>query len=204
MAADAYDAEVGLESRERVVRDLGLRGGDARDERRLPGIGEADERYVGEKLQLEVEPAFLAHFALLGEAGRSQLVGEKARVAATTATTACCEETVSDVDEVREDVASERADESPFGDRHDKITTVATVALRPAAVRAVLGTAMWVVPEGQERHRGASRLDVDVTSRPGISAIGSSTRDVRLTPEGHRAGSTVPRFHVDLGLVDES
>ena len=49
-----------LERRERVVGDLRLRIGDARQERRLAGIRETDERGVGEQLQVQLELGFLS------------------------------------------------------------------------------------------------------------------------------------------------
>ena len=67
---EAHDTEVRLERRERVVGDLRLRRAHRRDQRRLPRVREADERGVGEQLQLELQPALLAVLALFGEARR--------------------------------------------------------------------------------------------------------------------------------------
>ena len=53
IVAQADDAEVRGQRGERVVRDLRTRGRDARDQRRLAGVREADEADVGEQLQLE-------------------------------------------------------------------------------------------------------------------------------------------------------
>ena len=50
---EADDAEVRRQRGERVVGDLRPRRGDARDQRRLAGVGEADQADVGEQLQLE-------------------------------------------------------------------------------------------------------------------------------------------------------
>jgi hypothetical protein len=48
-----HHTEVRNECGERVVGDLGPRGAHVGDQRRLPHAGEADERGVGEQLQLE-------------------------------------------------------------------------------------------------------------------------------------------------------
>src|SRR5437764_1162062 len=53
----AHGAERRLERREWVVRDLRPSRGQARHQRRLACVREADDADVGEELQLEVEPA---------------------------------------------------------------------------------------------------------------------------------------------------
>ena len=74
-------AEMRLQRGERVVRDLRLGGRHGRDQRRLPRVGEPDQRHVGHQLELHVQPELLALLALLGERGRPAAVGEEARVA---------------------------------------------------------------------------------------------------------------------------
>ena len=79
-----HDAQVRHERRERIVGDLRLRRRDRRDERRLAGVRETDDRDVGEQLQLDGEAALLAGQARLGEArglpggGREVLVAPAA------------------------------------------------------------------------------------------------------------------------------
>jgi len=53
LLAHGDHAEVGLESGEGVVGDLGFGGGDARDERGLARIGIADQPHIGQQLQLQ-------------------------------------------------------------------------------------------------------------------------------------------------------
>ena len=53
LLAHGDDAEVGFERREGIVGDLGPRGGDARDERGLAGVGVADQADVGQQLEFE-------------------------------------------------------------------------------------------------------------------------------------------------------
>ena len=152
-AADADHAEVRLEGRERVVGDLRLGRGDPRDERGLAGVREADERHVGDELQLEVEPALLADLALLGEGRRAEAVREEAGVAPAPAPAARGEQAVAGMGQVGEHGAVQGADDGAHGDRHDEVATVAAVAAAAAAVGAVLGTA------GGDGHgtRGARR-----------------------------------------------
>ena len=63
-------AEHRLQRRERVVRDLRPRVGDAREERRLARVRQADERRVGEQLEPQLELERLAGQAGLREARR--------------------------------------------------------------------------------------------------------------------------------------
>ena len=52
---DLNDSEVGLEGGEGVVGDLGLGGGEARNERGFTDVGKSDEACVGEEAELEAE-----------------------------------------------------------------------------------------------------------------------------------------------------
>ncbi|CAH0327828.1 hypothetical protein SRABI128_06503 [Microbacterium sp. Bi128] len=58
--AGLHDAEVRVQRRERVVGDLGPRGGDGGDEARLTGRREADQRHIGDGLELEDDIALPA------------------------------------------------------------------------------------------------------------------------------------------------
>ena len=65
------DAEVRRQRRERVVGDLRPRRRDARDQRRLAGVREADQADVGEQLQLEPQVLVFAGLARLHLARRA-------------------------------------------------------------------------------------------------------------------------------------
>ena len=56
-----------LERRERVVGHLGMRAGQAREQRGLTGVGKPDQPDVGQQLQLQRQPGLLAGKAALGE-----------------------------------------------------------------------------------------------------------------------------------------
>ena len=62
-----------MQRRERIVGDLRLGGADRGEERRLAGIGQADEAGIGDQLQPQPDPALLACLAGIGVARR--LVG---------------------------------------------------------------------------------------------------------------------------------
>ena len=69
-----HDSEVRLEGSERIIGDLGLRGRDARNQRRLSGIGKSDQADVSQQLQLQAQALFLARFPRL-VLGRSLMSG---------------------------------------------------------------------------------------------------------------------------------
>ena len=59
----AHDAELRRERRERIVGDLGPRGRNRADQRRLAGVGQAEQADVGEHAQLELHAQLLALLA---------------------------------------------------------------------------------------------------------------------------------------------
>ena len=99
--AQADDAEVRDECGEWVIGDLRTRRGDARDQRRLAGIGKADQAHIGQQLQLEAEELLLAGFSRLDLAGRA--VGRRREMGVADAATAalCHQDAVARVCEVR-------------------------------------------------------------------------------------------------------
>ena len=60
---ELHHAELRFERRERIVRDLGPRRREARNERGFAGVRESDQSHIGEQLQLEPQPALVARLA---------------------------------------------------------------------------------------------------------------------------------------------
>ena len=77
----ADDAEVRMQRREGIVGDLRLRRGDARKQRGLPGIRQADDADIGDELQPEPNPLLFAFLAGIGAARRAVGGGLEMRVA---------------------------------------------------------------------------------------------------------------------------
>ena len=84
-SADADHTELRLERGERIVGDLRTRRAHHREQRRLPGVRQADHAGIGEQLQLEPQLAVFARLALLGEARRLARGGREVLVALTAA-----------------------------------------------------------------------------------------------------------------------
>src|SRR4051812_14724629 len=89
----AYDAEVWMQRGERILGDLRLGGGDERKQRRLAGVGQADDADIGDQLQPEPYPPLLALEARIGAARRT--VGGGLEVRVTEAAVAACGETLA-------------------------------------------------------------------------------------------------------------
>ena len=110
VVAELHDAEVGRERRERIVGDLGPRGGDDRQQRRLAGVRLADEPDVGDELELELERARLAVLArlilarrLMRRAWRSRRCpSRRARRLATTISSPSLEDLAEQLADVRD------------------------------------------------------------------------------------------------------
>ena len=183
----AHDAEVRLERGERVVGDLGLGRAHDRDQRRLARVREADERGVGEQLQLELQPALLAVLALLGEARRPARVRQEPRVAAPALAAARREPRVAVVQEVGEQLAVHRADDGSLGDVDDEIGAALAVQLLALAVRSRPRLAVRVVAEREQRGDVAVGPQPDVAAAPAVAAVGPALGHVRLAPERRRS-----------------
>ena len=200
---EAHHAEVRDERGERVVGDLGLGRAHHRDQRRLARVREADERGVGEQLQLELQPPLFAVLALLGERRRAAGVRQEARVAAPADAALRRHPAVAVAHEVGEQLTvlapHDRAD------RHvdDEIGAGRAVLLLARPVRARLRLAVRMVPEREQRGDVAGRVQPDVAAVAAVAAVGTALRHVRLAPERDDAGAAVAGLHVQLRHVDE-
>ena len=86
IAVPARHAEVRGQRGERVVRDLGLRGGQAGQERGLPGVRQPDETDVGDRPELHAQALLLAVLPRLGRARNAVArAGERGVAAAASA-----------------------------------------------------------------------------------------------------------------------
>src|SRR5437016_1094198 len=88
-AGGINDAEVGFERGERIVRDLGARGGNNGNQRRLADVGKTNQANIGEKFQFQAKIALFAGESVFVFArGLVPRLG-KVLIAASTASTMC-------------------------------------------------------------------------------------------------------------------
>ena len=200
----AHDAEVGCEGRERIVGDLGPRGGDRADQRRLAGVGHAQQPHVGEHAQFEAEPARLAF--LPGGRLPRRPVGARleVQVAQAPATALRDLRALAVVGEVGEALAAvgvghHRAHRHA---QHDVLAALA-VLVGTAAVLAALRAEQPRVAILDQRVDVAVGDDEDAAAAPAVAAVRAAARDVLLAPERHRAVAAVAGVHLDHRFVDE-
>jgi hypothetical protein len=123
-----HDAEVRLERGERVVRDLRLRRRDPRDQRALARVGKTDQRNVSHELELEVQPALFAVFALLSERRGPAVVVEEAGVATPATSAVRGQPAVAVRDQVGQQRAIAIAHDGALGHLHDQVGAARAVA----------------------------------------------------------------------------
>ena len=129
--AGLHDAEVRMQRREGVVRDLRLRRRDRGDEAGLAGRRVADERDVRDDLEFEQHVALETGRAEQREAGRLALRGGERRVAEPALARRCDDESHAGLDHVDELFAVEGLD-----DRADRNRQHHLLALEAGAVVA--------------------------------------------------------------------
>ena len=195
--------EHGLERRERVVGDLRLRIRDPREERRLPGIREADERSVGEQLQMQLELGLLARQAGLGKPRRLERGRRKAAVAASARAPAAEDGPGARMREI--------GDEMPFVVEHlraDGYAQHGVVAGRAMFAGSPAGTTLArrvlaLRPKRREIAEVGVGDEHDVPSGASVTSVGPTSGHVLLAPEAERAVSTTPGDRGDAGAVVE-
>ena len=97
----------------------------------------------------------------------------------------------------------ERRHHRALGHGDDEVVPAGPVALLALPVGAVLGPAVRVVPEGEQRRHVAVGDEPDVAAVAAVAAVGPALGDVGLPAERHAAGAAVAAPDVHAHLVDE-
>ncbi len=204
VVAEIHDPEVRFERGERVVRDLGRRGGDRGEDRRLARVGQPDEPDVGDQPELQADPALGARLTLLGVLRRLVGRGLEVRVAEPAATAAGDHRALADRDQVRHERAGLVVVDRRAG-RHveDQVVAGPTVPsrLRSAATRR----RAEVVPMIEVAQGRLAGIDPKVDRPPAtaVAAVGTAARNVRLLAEGRGPVTTIAGADPDLHAVEE-
>src|SRR4030095_10475892 len=176
-------------------------GAQAREERRLAGIREADHADVGQELQLEMEPALRSGAPQVGAAGRLVGGGGEARVAPPAVRAANRDHALTLDRQVAEMLAGVAiGDDGAEGNFQDRVTSAGAVTVRALPVGAALGVVVTlVVLIEQGRHRGIG-LEPDGAAVSAVSPVGAAVGDEFLATEAHAAGAPVAPLdeHNDL------
>ncbi len=180
-------AEVRDQRGERVVGDLGPRGGHGRDQAGLAGGGEADQGDVGDGLQFQDDVAGFAFDAEQREAGGPPLLRGERGVAEAADAAGGGNVFGAFAHEVREDLAVLGLDHGADGDRKDQrfaVLAAAPVTHAGSAVGGVAVRGVVVVQQG-----GGLRVDAqdDVAAVAAVAAVGAAERLELLAVNGDTA-----------------
>ena len=198
------DAEVGDERREGVVGDLRARGGDGGDERRLAGVREADERDVGEELQLEGEGPPLAFAARVGATGRAVRRGGEVLVAAPALSALDDDEDLPVLGEVGEDLAGVGVlDDGADGNGDVDVGALLPLAVRAHAVLATAGDEPLLEAEGVEGVEVLVGVEADAAAVSPVAAVRAAVRLALLAAERDTAVAAIAGHDLDRRLVEK-
>ena len=195
-------AEHRLERRERIVGDLRRRAGETGQQRGLAGVRQADEADVGEQLQAQLDPAFLARKPALGEARGLARRRREVLVAAAGRAASRHDGYLAGRHEVVARAVLQ------LGDRARRDVDLQPLALRPEAQRPSTVAAA----SGLEVRGAAEELEVaqrvvahqhDVAPAPAVATVRPALRHARLAPERHAAVAAAAGLDVDSGSVGE-
>ena len=195
-------AEHRLERGERVVGDLRLGAGQARQQRGLAGVRQADQADVGEQLELERDPRLIAGQPALGEPRRLMGRPGEALVPAAARAAAGDDRALARTDEVVPGAVGARpaprcraaraiSSVSPSAPcRSEPWPWPPRFALKCDAAAEALEVAQRVVAD-----------EHDVAAATAVAAVGAALGDVGLAAEAEAAVAAGAGLHVDARTI---
>jgi hypothetical protein len=202
--AEIDDAEVRLQSRERIVSDFRTRGGNGRDESRLAGVWKTHEADVRQQFQLELKLTLFAFAAGLVISRRAIRRTGEVRVAETAAAAARCQPAGAVVTQVMQQVACVCVkDLGSYGNTNDQVFAVAARTIRAFAVQPAIGYVARVVTEMKQRVERSVGHQGHVAAASAIAAGWPATGYKLFAPESSNAVTSVTPLNMDLGAIDK-
>ena len=198
------DAHIRHQRGEGVVGDLGPSRAHGRDEGGLAGAGIADQRHVGDGLELHNDVAHLPRLAQQVEPGSSAPGGRQGEVAASAGAPLGHDDAGPLTDEIRDDTALGVLDDGALGNRQHEVRAVCAAAPTPHTGRAVAGGAVRRAMVGQQS--GGPRVDDehDAAAVPAVAAVGSGQRLELLAVDRCASVAAAAAAHVENHSVDET
>jgi hypothetical protein len=198
------DAEVGHQRREGVVGDLRAGRADRGDERGLARAREADQRDVGDALELEHDVEDLAGLAEQREAGGLPLGVGQLGVAEAAAPARRDDVPRALPDQVGELVAVGVEDDGAVGDGQLQRRAVGAVAVAALAGPAAGGLLVRVEVVVQQRGRVVLDDEDHVAAVTAVAAVGTAEGLELLAVDGRAAVPAVAGGDVQHDAVDEA
>ena len=200
----AHHAELGMQGGEGIVGDLRPRRRGRRQQGRFAGIGQTHQPGIGDQLQPQPQPAFLARTAGIGAARRAVGRGLELRIAAAADAALRQQDALARPGEVGDHgflvlVQHLRAHRQ----LDDQVLAAGAAAVLAHAVMAAFGLEMLLVAEIDQRVQIVHRLGIDIAAAAAMAAVRAAELDELLAPEADRAGAAIAAADIDLGLVEE-
>ena len=199
LAARLRDSQVGRERRERIVGDLRRGRRQPGQQRGLPGVRKPHEADVGDRAELQLQPAILALLSRLGRLRHPVLRTREPHVAASAASASGDDGLRPLSHEVRQEpllVEHHRA----VRDRDHQVLPFRPVATGAAARGTGLGAEVRMVREPCEVVEVAGRPEHDVAAPAAVPAVRPSPglEGLAAHRRGPVAAATGSHLHVDL------
>ena len=202
--APAHDAELGGEGGEGVVRNLGLGPADGGQQGRFAGIGQADQPGIGDQLEAQPDPAFLAGKARAVLAGCPVGRGLEMGIAEAAIPAAAQHDALARLGQVEEQgLAVIVEDLGPHRHLEGQGLAAGAAAVLAHAVIAAAGAEMLLVAVVDQGVQIGHGLDDDVAAAPAMAAVRPAELDEFLAAEGDGPGPAVAALHIDLALIEK-
>ena len=198
-----HHTEVRYQRGKRIIGNLGASGGHGRDDGGLACTWEANERHIGNRLELENNFRFLALIPKKSEAWGLALRGCERRIAQAARATARNDVAGLRANQICENLAIGGAHYSARGDLDDEVSTVASGAHIPCTLCARIRLLMGRVVIGQKS--GLLRIYAHhyVAAVTAVCSVRTSQRLKLLTLHGSAPVAAIARLGVDSHSVNE-
>ena len=200
----AYDTEVRLKSRERIVCDLRARCRDCRKQCGLAGVRETYKTHVSKKLELKDEPAFFVWFAWLRVTWSLVCCSLEVVVAKTSATTLHKDSLLVWLHELEQDLSC-LCILGNCAERNIKVDvgTVLSLHQLSASCCTVLRHNMLAVFQMDQCPELRIRSEDDMTSAAAVTSVRTALRDILLSSHMRRTRTTIARTAKYLYIINE-
>src|ERR1044072_4595245 len=198
------NAEMRLQRRERIVRDLRTRSRDSRDKGRLPRIRKTHESDIRQQLELELKVQLLALASSLMIARRAIRRAREVRVAETTAATTRRQPAIAVVTQVVQQITCRSLkDLCSNRNANKQVFPRAARAIRSFAVQTARRNVTRVVTQVQQRIQRCIRDEDHVAAASAVSTRWTTAWHKLLAPESRNAVTSVTPLHVNLGAINK-
>jgi hypothetical protein len=105
--------------------------------------------------------------------------------------------------QIGENLPFQSANHGSWRHGNDEILTVFAVTFRPTPVTTVVGAAMGMIFEREQRGSAKRRFEIDVATVSPVASVRTTLGDVGFSAKRNRTGAAITCLEVDLGLINE-